>query len=175
MFVAKLVEKGKKYLRQKDRNDPKNLEAANENLMRALEILLSSRNPDPAALVGTLHEIINVRFEMSFNKEFRNRPEEKWKHLQAAQEYSRDAFEYARQTSNKGDVALVKLHQAIIAGRQAEVLAKWNATPQEVRQRKDEAVEDISRSLVELQDSGRPTFDKHRSWAEPWMKRLKQT
>ena len=169
VVVAKLVEKGKKYLRQKDRNDPKNLEAANENLMRASEILLSSRNPDPAALVGTLHEIINVRFEMSFN------PEEKWKHLQAAQEYSRDAFEYARQTSNKGDVALVKLHQAIIAGREAEVLAKWNATPQEVRQRKDEAVEDISRSLVELQDSGRPTFDKHRSWAESWMTRLKST
>ena len=52
--------------------------------MRAREIVLSSRNPDPAALVGTLHEIINVRFEMSFNKEFRNRLEEKWKYLQAA-------------------------------------------------------------------------------------------
>ena len=143
--------------------------------MRAREILLSSRTPDPAALVGTLHEIINVRIEMSFNKELRGCPEEKWKHLQSARAYCKDAFEYARQTPNRGDIALVKLQQAIIVGREAEVMAKWEATPQEVRQRKDEAVKAIARSLVELQDSGRPTFDKHHLYAESWMTRLTQT
>ena len=143
--------------------------------MRAREILLSSRNPDLAALVSTLHEIVNLRMEMSSNKELRQHPEEKMKHLQAAQEYSSEAFEYASQTSNRGDVALVKLQQAIIAGREAGVLAKWEATPQEVRQRIDEAVKDISRSLLELQDSRRQTSEKHRSWAEPWMKRVRQT
>ena len=169
------MEKGKKYLRQKDRNDPQNLNAANENFIKAREILLSSHTPNSAALLDTLHEIINVRTEMSFNKELRKHPQKKWEHLQEAREFGKDALRYARQTSLAGDVALVKLQHAIIGGREAEVIAKMGATPQEVRQRKHEAVRAISTSLEELRNSGRLTFEKHRIWAEWWRTRLTQT
>jgi hypothetical protein len=167
------MQQGKYYLQQQDRNDPQNLNAANENFMRARDILLRSNNPDPAALVRALHQIIMVRIEMSFNKGLR--PEEKWAHVQTARSLGEDAFKYAQQSPTAGDVALVRLQHAIMGGREAEVAPRLGATPQEVRRRKDEAIKAITASLAELQRSGNLNIDKHRRWAESWRKRLTQS
>lgn len=167
------MEQGKFYLQQRDRNDPQNLNAANEKFMKARDILTRSRNPDPAALARALHEIINVRIEMSFNKGLR--PEEKWAHLQAARGFGKEAFEYARQSPTAGDIALVKLQHAVIGGREAEVAAKSGATLKEVRQRKEDARKAISASLGELERSGSQSIDKHCAWADLWRARLTPT
>ncbi|KAL2044672.1 hypothetical protein N7G274_002446 [Stereocaulon virgatum] len=171
--VAYSMQQGKYYLQQQDRNDPQNLNAANENFMRARDMLLRSNSPDPAALVRALHQIINVRIEMSFNKGLR--PEEKWAHVQTARSFGEDAFKYAQQSPNAGDVSLVKLQHAIMGGREAEVAPRLGATPQEVRRRKDEAIKTITASLDELQRSGNLNVDKHRTWAESWRTRLRQS
>ena len=96
--------------------------------------------------------------------------EEKISHLQKAEQYGWDAAGYARQSSNAGDLAQVKLYMAIIKGRKAEIHARLGVSPQEIRNQKDSALSEILIAMEELQQVGRSL--ENIDWSKTWTQRL---
>ena len=130
----------------------------------------TSNTPNPAALVEILLEIVQIRTEMSYQR--RLSPLDKWTHVSEAREFGERACEYAVDSSVVGHLALVKLHLAILLGREAEVDAKLGVSAVEVRGKKEKALGDISMSLEALLDSGQQDTERYRKWADEWRVRL---
>ena len=159
-------------MQERDRNDPQMLLAAKKHFVRAAETLVDSSHPDPAGTVRTLHLMMNVEIEMSYNRGLSI--DQRLSHLQEAKVYSQKALEYALKSSRTGDAPLVQLYQAIVFGREAEVLG--NRLPRsEAHSRKEEAVQAITRALRELSKLKTPEVDKHYAWTQRWQVRFSQT
>lgn len=167
LLTAKLLSQGKFFFTRMDRDNPENLISANDAFMRARDILMRSRYPDPTAMLKTLHGIVQARMEMSYNRGCS--PQEKLAHLQTAKGYSDNALEYFRLAdADTGDLALVELYRKILVGREVEVLAKPGGPNLDVRKRKDEAAREIELALGELRKFAYPNCEKHRAWADMW-------
>ena len=171
--VKKFVERGKYYLKHKRGKDPRNLLRASGYFMKARSILSRSHSPDPAAIVEILHEITNVQMEMSYHQGID--PQAKQTHLQIARRFSDNTLEYANRSSRLEQSTLVRLYQAILSGREAEVSAKIGTAASIVRRQMDEAVNGIKSSMVELEGYEDAQMEKHRAWAESWLTRLERT
>ena len=130
----------------------------------------TSNNPNPAALVEILLEIVQVRTEMSYQR--RLNPLDKWTHIKGARAFGEIARAYALRSSVIGHLALVKLHLAILSGREAEVDEKLGIDAVEVWGKKERAVQDIATSLGALLESGQRDTERYRKWAEEWRGRL---
>ena len=113
---------------------------------------------------------MNVEMDMSYNRELSL--EERGSHLHKAEDFGGEALAFARRSPNAGDVAQVKLQQAVVKGRRAEFEVKRGVSPQEIRRLKDEALRDISGALRELQESNRSNFNENQVWAKQWSNRL---
>lgn len=129
-----------------------------------------STNPNPAALVEILLEIVQVRTEMSYQR--RLSPQQKCTHIKGARAFAERAREHALCSSVIGHLALVNLHLAILSGREAEVDRKLGASAAEVCGKKEKALQDILISLEALTDSGQQDTDRYRRWADEWRGRL---
>lgn len=164
---------GEYYFRQTNKNDPKNLKAANQNFTRAYRLMKKSSNPNPAALVEILLEMVQVRTKMSYQRCLS--PQDKMTYVSEARVSGERARTYALSSSVIGHLALVKLHQAILLGREAEVDEKLGTTAVEVRRKKDQALQEISTSLGALLDSGQRDTDRYQKWADDWRVRLTST
>ena len=130
----------------------------------------TSNYPNPAALVEILLEIAQVRTEISYQR--RLSPLEKRTHVSEAREFAERAREYAVDSSVVGHLALVRLHLAILSGREAEVDEKLGVSAVEVRGKKEKALQDISTSLGALLESGQQDTERYRKWADEWRVRL---
>lgn len=131
---------------------------------------LASCKPDPAASVSVLYQLMNVEFEMAFNRDMS--AEEKISHLQKAEQYGWDASGYARQSSSAGDSAHVKLFLAIIKGRKAEVHAKLGVSPHDIRKQKNEALSEIFLAIEEVRESGHANLKQSVDFSTTWTQRL---
>ena len=140
--------------------------------MKARSILLRSQSPNPAAVVTILHEIINVQMQMSYHPGID--PQAKQAHLRIARGFSDHTLEYANRSSRLELSTLVRLHQAILLGREAEVSAKLGTDASIVRRQKNEAMNRIKSSMVELEGYEDTKIEKHRSWAKSWLTRLEK-
>ena len=129
-----------------------------------------STNPNPAALVEILLEIVQVRTEMSYQR--RLSPQQKYTHIKEARAFAERAREYALCSSVIGHLALVNLHLAILSGREAEVDRKLGASAGDVSEKEEKALQDISISLEALTDSGQQDTERYRRWADEWRGRL---
>ena len=76
--------------------------------------------------------------------------------------------------STRKDVLRVQLYDAILSGREAEVLAKTMSRGCS-RRLKDEAVEGLERAWRGLDEVEDGELEKHRVWAEKWLVRLRRT
>lgn len=168
--IASALKQGSYYFRQTNKNNPKNLEAAIQNLIRAYNLMKNSSTPNPAALVEILLEIVQVRTEMSYRR--RLTPQEKSTYVNEAKEFGERAREYAICSSVIGHLALVNLHRAILLGREAEVDEKLGTAAVEVGRKKENALRDISTSLGALLESGQQDTDRYWKWADEWRVRL---
>ena len=160
------MEQGKQFAQTTDHNFAKNLAIAGQYFTKAQSSL--SPSSDPAAFVLVLYQLMHVEFQKGFQKGMS--PEEKISHLQKAEQYGWDAAGYARQSSNAGDSAQVKLYIAIIKGRKAEIHARLGVSPQEIRNQKDDALSGIFMAMEELQQVGRGL--ENIEWSKTWRQRL---
>ena len=168
--IASALKQGEYYFRQTNKNDPKNLVAANQSFTRAYSLVKKSNSPNHAALVEILLEMVQVCTEMSYQRCLS--PQDKITYIKDAIMSCEKARTYALSSSVIGHLALVKLHQAILLGREAEVDGKLGETAVKVRRKKAEALQEISTSLGALRDSGQPDSDPYRKWADDWRVRL---
>jgi hypothetical protein len=77
------------FVHKKDkRKYAQDLMTARQYFVNAQATLASSR-PDPAASVSVLYQLMNVEFEMAYNRDMS--AEEKISHLQKAEQYGWDA------------------------------------------------------------------------------------
>lgn len=134
------------------------------------ELLESSSLENAAAFVRVYYGLMNVEMDMSYNRELSL--EERGSHLQKAEDFGSEALAFARKSPNAGDVAQVKLEQAVVKGRRAEFEVKRGVSSQEIRRMKNDALRDISGALRELQESNRSNFNENLIWAEQWRDRL---
>ncbi len=85
-----------------------------------------------------------------------------------------DASGYARQSSNVGDSAHVKLYSAVIKGRKAEVHARLGVNAQDIRKQKDEALSEIFIATEEVRKSGHVNVMQSIDFSKTWTKRLEK-
>jgi len=170
--IADLMEQGLYYMHKKDKKlYAQNLITARQYFANAQNTLTSFK-PDPAQSVSVLYQLMNVEFEMAFNRDMS--AEEKISHLQKAEQYGWDASGYARQSSNAGDSAHVKLFLGVIKGRKAEVHAKLGVSPEDIRKQKDEALSEIFIAMKEVRESGHVNLKQSIDFSTTWTQRLKE-
>lgn len=168
--VAKNMELGTHFLKQRGQDVEQNLVTARTYFALARAVLLKSSNPDPERSTQTYYQLMNVEMEMSYSP--RLTAQDKMLHLQAAHFYGVEASSCARSGGSVGGVAQVMLQQAVLKGRRAEVDARLGMSPQEVRRQKDEAISEIAGALQELQHSKRPNLEETTVWAMNWRNRF---
>ena len=144
-----------------------------QNFTRAYDLMKESINPNPGVLVEILLEMVQVRTEMSYQRVLS--PKDKMMYVNVAILSGKIARVYALSSSVVGHLALVKLHQAILLGREAEIHEKLGTTAVEVRKKKKKALQEIATSLGALRESGQPDTDRYRKWADDWRIRLTRT
>lgn len=143
---------------------------ARQHLTKAQAVLQQWSNPDPAAVVQVLYQLMNVEFETAFSRDLT--AEGKIIRLNKAEQYGWEASEYAKRSTNPGDSAQVRLYMAVIKGRKAEIHARLGVFDQDIRKQKDEALTEIFLAMEELQQSGRPDLPQSVEWSNTWTKRL---
>lgn len=168
--VAKSMEQGTRFLKQRDRNFEQNLVTARTHFAFARGVLGRSPNPDPAGFTQVYYQLMNVEMEMSYHRAMS--AEDKMSHLKAAECYGVEASSWARNGGTAGCVTQVMLQQAVLKGRRAEVDVRLGLSPQEARRQKDEAIAAITGALQALQFFKRPNLAETTVWAMNWRNRF---
>ncbi|KAL9124352.1 MAG: hypothetical protein Q9217_006313, partial [Psora testacea] len=167
-FLVHLMEQGRRFARQRDRNFAKNLSIANQYFKKAHDLL--SPSSDRADFAAVQYQMMNVEFEMAFHRYMT--PQEKLSHLQAAEQHGWDASYNARQSTNSGLLAQVQLYMGIIKGRSAEIHERLGVNAQEIRKQKDDALSEIFIAGENVRALRPANIQESIEFAKTWTDRL---
>ena len=166
--AVRLVDQGKVFVRQRDRNFAKNLITASQCFKDALGLLPA--DADRTDFASTQYQLMGVEFEMAYHRDMT--PQEKLSHLRSAEQYGWDASYNARQSTNAGLLAQIQLYMAIIKGRSAEVNERLGVGAQEIRRQKDDTLSEIAIAIEKVRELRPAKLQDSEEFAATWIKRL---
>jgi hypothetical protein len=168
--IVEAMEQGHMYSKLRKGDFTQNLRTAEQHFLQARDILESVDASDYMAFVQVYRGLSQIELNLTFCSALSL--QERTSHLEQAERYTALAFDKARLADEAGDLATVRLDQAILKGRRAQLGAGRRTDPREVSRLRDEALQGIADVERELKCSSHHYAENNRNWAKHWRDQL---
>jgi hypothetical protein len=164
--IVKAMEQGHMFSKLRSGDFTQNLRTAEQHFLQARDMLESVNPSDYAAFLKVYRGLAQIEINLTFCSVLSL--QERTSHLEQAEGYTALAFDMARSAREAGDLATVRLDQAVLKGRRAQLGAQRGTDPREISRLRDEALQGIADVERELKGSSHHYAENNRKWANYW-------
>ena len=129
-------------------------------------------NIEPRSTLDILFNLAIISKDQSFEKKID--PGTKMKHVAMAEQYCDEALAFAAKSTLVSEVERIRLEQAILFGRRAEIESKRGKGIEVVDSMKREAIDKIEKAFRRLGEVDRAKYRENELLVSGWITRLKK-
>lgn len=171
--ISNCFDRAKWHLKREDKDDlAQDLVQAQTYYLQA-QGMLRDESLERAEYLQVYNGLMRVNLNMSFSRKLP--VAEKSSKLETAFEYCHKAFKIALPSPvNSGDLAQVKLQEAVLKVRRAEIEKRRGSNREVIRALRNDTSRELELALKDLRDSNHPNIVEFREWGESWHDRLRR-
>ena len=168
--IEGILKAGQERRNRQSETFPKDPLASLRLFEKARDILGQFEHPDPKLKLMVSFCLMTVETDITYDK--RLNIKYRIEHHRRAEKYSVDAHAAALKSRQSSSVAQVKLEQAFLKGRKAELESKRYGVFQNIRKLKSEALEDMRVAAQELETADAVKYKKYEAPILSWQIRV---
>ncbi|KAL6719007.1 hypothetical protein ACLMJK_003242 [Lecanora helva] len=168
--VLSILEKGERFVQPRHDHIAEDMEKAFCCFHRAQDMLIDLSINDPELNLRTYFRLMTLECDLTNDRELS--AQDKMKHMGLAEGYERKAMNAAFDSERPDARSQVKLEQAFLKGRRAEIESERGTHPDEIRRVKTEALGEMDTAMEELQRSNIQKHNEYQTRVSAWQRRL---
>ena len=168
--VLSLIEHGERLMERRSESIAEDLVTALNYFRQARKKIIQAGNPDPVQNLRVNFRLMTTEMDITHDRNLSI--EDRIAHHRSAKDYGVIASRLASTSPRPGADAQVKLEQAFLKGRKAELEDKRGADGKEIQRVKEEALKDMKAAMQRLSETNLSKFKAYETRVTKWQKRL---